>query len=299
MIWPPYVVGGIDGGHITAAEGRHIRGNYGSKLSMIDHWFGKIIEAFDQQQLWDDTALIVCTDHGHYLGEQRQGPDGRTDIWGKPGVPQFEPLGHTPLFIHWPGADPVSGAGQICNALTTNVDLFSTIADVFGVSVGHRTHGTSLVPLLDGSSSSVRDWAVGGVWGNWVQITDGRHKYARAPAEAGGPLSMWSNRWSTMPVHIPGFEGLPAPDQRAWLDTMPGTEVPVIRQPYAAGDRTPFWAGGPRIVGQHHLYDVVDDPDEHENRVGEPSEQQMIDLLRAALTSLEAPDDQFQRLGFQ
>ena len=297
MIWPPYVVGGIADGHITAAEGRHIRGNYGSKLSMIDHWFGKIIEAFDQQDLWDDTALIVCTDHGHYLGDERQGPNGRTDIWGKPGVPQFEPLGHTPLLIHWPGAEPASGAGQTCDALTTNVDLFATIADVFDVSVGHRTHGTSLVPLLDGRSSSVRDWAIGGVWGNWVQVTDGRHKYARAPVAAGGPLSMWSNRWSTMPVHISGFEGLPAPDQRAWLDTMPGTDIPVIRQPYAAGDRTPFWAGGPRIVGQHHLYDVVDDPDENENRVGEPAEPEMIDLLRTAMTSLEAPDDQLQRLG--
>ena len=25
------------------------------------------------------------------------------DIWGKPGVMQYEPLGHTPLLVHWPG----------------------------------------------------------------------------------------------------------------------------------------------------------------------------------------------------
>ena len=60
---------------------------------MIDEWFGRVLDEFDAAKLWDDTALVVCTDHGHYLGEVR----GGHDIWGKPGVPQYEPLGHTPL----------------------------------------------------------------------------------------------------------------------------------------------------------------------------------------------------------
>jgi len=38
LIWPPYVNGGVSGGHLSRAEARHIRANYGSKLSMIDHW---------------------------------------------------------------------------------------------------------------------------------------------------------------------------------------------------------------------------------------------------------------------
>ncbi|MBP9052890.1 MAG: sulfatase-like hydrolase/transferase, partial [Ilumatobacteraceae bacterium] len=59
LIWPPYVVGGRSGGHLSAAEARHVRANYGSKLSMIDHWFGRIIEQFDRHDLWRDTALIV------------------------------------------------------------------------------------------------------------------------------------------------------------------------------------------------------------------------------------------------
>ncbi len=53
------------------------------------------------------------------------GRDAATDIWGKPVVPQFEPLGHTPLLVHWPGR----AAGDV-DALTTNVDLNATIADV-------------------------------------------------------------------------------------------------------------------------------------------------------------------------
>ncbi len=289
MIWPPYVDGGVSHGHITAAEGRHLRANYGAKLSMIDHWFGRILDEFDRQNLWQDTALIVCTDHGHYLGDVRSG----RDIWGKPGVPQYEPLGHTPLLISWPGVAP----GSTCDALSTNVDLFATISDVFDVEVEHRTHGRSLAPLLAGETTSVRDWAIGGVWGNWVQVTDGHHKYARAPVDIDVPLTMWSNRWSTMPTHIAGFEELPPPDQRAWLDTMPGSDVPVIRQPFLPGDRTPMWAGGAGMVGEHHLYDVDTDPDESQNLVGGPTEAEFVELLRHALAELEAPTDHVQRLG--
>ena len=213
LIWPPYIVGGIASGALTERQGRHIRANYGAKLSMIDHWFGEVVAELDAQQLWDTTAVIVCTDHGHYLGDvRRAGPSGdgaATDIWGKPVVPQFEPLGHTPLLVHWPGRP----AGDV-DALTTNVDLNATIADIFGVEAAHRTHGRSMVPLLADEADSIREWAVGGVFGNWVQVTDGRRKYARAPEADNFPLSMWSNRWSTMPVPqaFADFMTFPKPD---------------------------------------------------------------------------------------
>jgi arylsulfatase A-like enzyme len=303
LVWPPYVVGGVAGGKITERQGRQIRNNYGAKLSMIDHHLGAILDELDAQDLWDSTAVIVCTDHGHYLGDTRTtgapGTDERRDIWGKPGVPQFEPLGHTPLMIHWPTGDGATAATTI-DALTTNVDLHATIADVFGVEAAHRTHGRSLGPLLTGAVDSVREWAIGGVYGNWIQVTDGRRKYARAPVDANMPLSMWSNRWSTMPIHggLAQFRTFPNPDRRAVLDYVPGSDVPVIRQPFAAGDPLPFWAGGARNVGRHHLYDVSVDPDEHENRHGEPTvESEMIELLRTALDEVEAPDEHLVRLG--
>jgi arylsulfatase A-like enzyme len=288
LIWPPYADGAIVHDQLTAREGRHIRGNYGSKLSMIDDWFGRILDAFDARGLWEDTALIVCTDHGHYLGEERVG----RDLWGKPGVPNYEPLGHMPLFVAWPG---VTGGGT-CDALTTSVDLFATIADAFDARVGHPTHGRSLVPLLTGAATSVRDWVIGGTFGNWVQVTDGRHKYARGPAGDQFPLSMWSNRWSTMPLHIAGWQNLPDPDDRARLDHVPGSTIPVIRQPFEPGDLLPFWVGR-AAVDRHELYDLDVDPDEQENRIGERVEAEMIELLRTGLASVDAPAEQLVRLG--
>lgn len=288
LIWPPYVDGGISKGLMTEAEGRHIRANYGAKVSMIDHWFGRILDAFDEQGLWEDTALVVCTDHGHYLGDERNG----RDIWGKPGVPQYEPLGHTPLLISWPGRE----GGGTCDALTTNVDIFATIADAFDASVDHRTHGRSIVPLLTGERDHIRDWALGGVYGNWVQITDGTRKYARGPVGDNFPLEMWSNRWSSMPIHIPGVQNLPLPDDRAVLDHMPGSEVPVMRQPFQAGDMLPMWAGM-GAADKHFLFDLDVDPHEQENRFGEPVEKELRDLLVTAMQEVEAPAPQFERLG--
>jgi arylsulfatase A-like enzyme len=297
LVWPPYLVGGTSTGKITERQARQIRNNYGAKLSMIDHHFGRLLDELDEQDLWDTTAVIVCTDHGHYLGDVRAaGAPGEdaTDIWGKPAIPQFEPLGHTPLMIHWPGTSP-----RRIDALTTNVDINATIADAFRVQATHRTHGQSMVPLLTGSGEAIRDWAIGGVYGNWVQVTDGRRKYARAPTTDNTPLSMWSNRWSTMPAHkgLEDYMRFPKPDRRAALDFMPGADVPVIRQPFAAGDTVPFWAGGARNVGRHHLYDLDLDPDERENRRDEPGETEMIELLRTALVDVEAPDEQLVRLG--
>lgn len=285
IIWPPYAIGGVEKGVLTERQGRQVRANYGAKLSMIDHWFGKILDQMDEKGLWDDTLFIVCTDHGHYLGER--------DLWGKPRVPQYETLGHTPLMIAAPGVE-----ASTVDALTTNVDIYASLADLFDVTPEHRTHGRSLLPLVYGETSAVREWAIGGVYGHWVQIQDGTNKYIRAPTGNGFPLSMWSNRWSTMPVTAyPGLR-LPDPDKRAWLDFMPGSDIPVIRQPFQEGDLLPYWSMSPQI-GDHHLYVVTDDPDEKENRVGEALEATMIELLRTALTEVEAPEEQRARLGLQ
>jgi arylsulfatase A-like enzyme len=282
-IWPPYAVGALERGVLDARTARHLRAAYGAKLSMIDHWLGRVLEALERQGLFDDTLVIVTTDHGHYLGER--------DLFGKPGVPLYEPMVHIPLLAAWPGGGP----GAV-DALTTSVDVHATLADLFGVEPEHRTHGRSLLPLLRGEARAVREWLLAGIYGREVHVIDGRRKYGRGPAGANFPLSMWSNRWSTMPVN--GFPQLrlPRPDRRARLDFMPGSEVPVIRQPFQPGDMLPYWCADVR-PGRNVLFDLAEDPDEEHNRVGGAAEKDAIDLLRAALEEIEAPSEHLERLG--
>jgi arylsulfatase A-like enzyme len=282
LIWPPYVEGGVRSGVLTERQGRQVRAQYGAKLSMIDHWLGRVLGAVDSHGLAADTAVIVTTDHGHYLGEK--------DVWGKPGVPVQAPLGHIPLLVRWPGAEPAS-----VGALTTSVDVFATLCELFGVSVRQRTHGRSLLPLLRGDARAVREWVLAGIYGRQVSLFDGRWNYARGPAAANAPLSLWSNRWSTMPVHrLPDLR-LPLPDERAVLDRMPGSRVPVIRQPFREGDLLPFWSLA--TPPGHHLWDVSEDPEESRDLAGTPVEKELEEKLRAALREVEAPDDQYLRLG--
>ncbi len=284
LIWPPYVNGGVKSGVLNERQAHQVRASYGAKLTMIDHWFGRIIKALDSHDLWETTAVFVLTDHGHYLGEK--------DIWGKPGVPVYQTLGHIPLLVAWPGVEAAS-----TDALTTSVDVFATLCELFDVTPQHRTHGRSLVPLITNGATAVRDHLLTGVWGREVHLIDGEIKYARAPAGENAPLSLWSNRWSTMPIPSRPSLRLAPPDDRAALDRMPGSRVPVIRQPFRPGDLLPYWAVGG--FSGNHLYDLRVDPGEEENHAGEPREKAAADKLREALREIEAPDDQFVRLGLR
>jgi arylsulfatase A-like enzyme len=285
VIWPPYTAPG--GVHVPDERtGRQIRANYGAKLSMIDHWLARVLDEVDRQSLWDDTAVIVLTDHGHFLGE-------RGGTWGKPAVPVFAEMGHIPMMIAWPGV----GAGR-CDELTTTVDVHATLCEIFSVRAAHRTQGHSLVRVLRDGAEHERRHALTGVWGREVTYVDRRWRFSRAPVAANRPLSMFSNRWSTMPVHALPELRLPRPDSRAWLDRMPGSEVPVIRQPFSEGDRTPFWAlsGGER---RDVLFDRREDPLEEDDRPELIGGAGVLEAMREALVELDAPLEQLERLALR
>ena len=162
LIWPPYDVGAVEAGRLSEREGRQIRANYGAKLSMIDHWVGEVFDALDERGLWESTAVIVCTDHGHYLGEK--------DIWGKPGR-------HA---VRAPGA--YSSAGALAGRRRWD-DVWCADDER-----GHQRDAGRCVRCADGGCLGMGrlwlrccadrrrrygEWAIGGVYGNWVQVTDG------------------------------------------------------------------------------------------------------------------------------
>ena len=151
--------------------------------------------------------------------------------------------------------------------------------------------------MINGTATEVRDWLLTGVWGREVQVVTRDLRYTRGPQGDNAPHSMWSNRWSTMPVASRPDVKMPMPDKRASLDYMPGSTVPVIRQPFRAGDLLPFWA----YAAQYEtiLYDRTDDPDETVNRAGDRKAKDAEELLRSALKSVSAPSEQFERLAIK
>lgn len=194
------------------------------------------------------------------------------------------------MLVAWPGVEPGEN-----DALTTSTDIHATIASMFGAKVGHSTHGHSLEPLLSGESQRVRDWLLTGVWGREVQLVTEDWRYTRGPQGDNTPHSMWSNRWSTMPVASRPDVRLPLPDHRATLDFMPGSTVPVIRQPFRAGDLLPFWAYASQY--ETWLFDRREDPEETVDRSGDTVAKDAEEMLREALVSVSAPAEQFERLS--
>jgi hypothetical protein len=77
---------------------------------------------------------------------------------------------------------------------------------------------------------------------------------------------------------------------------MPGTQVPVIRQPFEPGDQLPFWAGH-LPPSDSHLFDTDADPAEVENQIGTAKEKQMRDAVASELRAIDAPSDLLERIG--
>ncbi len=274
-IWPPYLVGRIDD-----REGVQIRAQYGGKLTMIDRWLGRLLDAMDRNQLWDSTLLLLVTDHGHYLGEH--------DRWGKPPSAIFNTLGHIPMIACAPGLD----GGSSNDALTCNVDVAETLLDLFAIEhTRQKRHGRSLLPLLRGETKAIRDWVLQGYWGQRVNLIDESFKYARGVSKPDS-LSIYSNRWSTMPPLR-----LPDPDERATLGPyMPGSTIPVIKQPLTARQVNDLlWSAGDHSPSL--LFDVGEDPEEQAPLSDGATEKMLREKLRAALDEIDAPPEQFERLG--
>lgn len=284
VIWPPYGKDVVARGVLSAAHAVQVRANYGAKLSMIDHWLGTVLDAIDNHALWEDTAIFLLTDHGHYLGER--------DMFGKPQAPVYNTLGHIPLLVAWPGAQP-----RVIDALSTSVDVHATICDIFGVVPEHTTHGRSLRPLIEGRAGQVRDCVLQGYWGQTVNVIDADGVYIRGTPNGNEPLGMWSNRWSTLGVRAFPKLRLPRPDYRAVLDHMPGSDVPVIHQLWTAKDAAANPLLGYELeTGSNLLFDAHDEQ-QVDNLAGSDRESRYIELLRHALDQVSAPPEQYRRMG--
>ncbi|MEW6752784.1 MAG: sulfatase [Candidatus Latescibacterota bacterium] len=278
--WPRY--GRND---YTEAEARHIRARYAGKVTLADRYLGKLLDRMDDCHLWDDTALIVMTDHGHFLGEH--------GWWGKPPCPQYRTISHVPLFVHVPGVP----GGTRTAALATHVDVHATILDCLGVPPPRPIDGVSLLPALRGERAQVRDAVVFGWWGRRVNWTDGRHLYLRAPAAPDNqPLAFYTNRWSTAP-----WWRLPVPDGRTQFGRyMPRVDMPVGRMPVSVEEAARLHNVQLEDLQEgSFLFDLEGDPAEERNLAGTPLEAEVAARLCARMEEQGAPPEQFERLGLR
>ena len=239
--WPPYQ---LDEQRLpflrgtSMAELEYIRAQYKGKLTMVDAALGRVWAAMDRHKLWDNTMVILTTDHGHDLAESikdlSEVDDDARDATGRNPFAKQHPhyLSHAniPLIVWHPSL--ISGGKRI-DGFTTAVDIYPTVLDALA-GTGTRPygdcdtscpHGRSIVPLLAGESWE-RDFAYWGDFGTGICCTDGEHV-----------LIQGCNNTTPMYTYQAWMRS-PKPDAESGK-FIPGVNCPVWKMPAGVGREFP------------------------------------------------------------
>ena len=123
----------------TKAEVENMRANYSGLVSLVDTWFGMLIDKLDRLGLSENTAVFFISDHGTNFC------DNPRNVIGKPSNSMYPGVMHLPLLVYMPDRN---GAGKTCNELVYNVDVIATIEELTGIADAIQTDGRSLMSLL-------------------------------------------------------------------------------------------------------------------------------------------------------
>jgi arylsulfatase A-like enzyme len=290
-MWPEYKR--VDVGE---KELRHVRNRHMALMLMTDHWLGRILDVLDRHDMWKDTAFIFTTDHGYMLGEH--------GYLAKNYMPAYNEVFHIPLVVHLPGNE---GAGRRVGALTQNIDILPTIAELHDAPVSARLnpiHGKSWLPLIHGNAEAIREYALYGYFGKQANITDGRFTYFHSPNGNNRPL----NIYTTIPTDIREYFGpdrLKDPDSITIGRHLSWTRYPVYRIPADAftanDDGTLRYVWLNEWDCEDRLFDLEKDYGQDDNIVNRDtvSRNRMREALREVLAGHDAPKEQFERLRLE
>ncbi len=255
----------------------HLRHQYAGTLTMADEYLGKLLEELKRQGIYEETLIILTTDHGHLVGEHGVTGKNRWHVWNE--------LGNLPMVAKLPGN---RNAGQRRNQLSQNVDVMPTVLEYFGLEYNHAIHGESLKAVLENDAPVQRDAVVYGWFGSPVNVTDGRYTYMRAASdEENGPLYMHYQMPTSYSHHeVPGG-GL---YQKAELgEFLSHVSMPVLRSEVNMRRTS--------IVKDTQLFNIEDDPEQEHNLVGTDIEAHYVELLKKTMARMDSPPSQYQRLG--
>jgi len=142
----------------TLADKEQIRNLYFAGVSQADAQIGALVGALSARGVLDETLVIVTADHGESLGEE---DSTGLDLWEHDHMVQSNL--RIPLVLRWPKGIP--GTSRV-RALVDEIDILPTVCDLLGLALPPaatdqaRIDGSSLLPLVRGEASSVREFSM-------------------------------------------------------------------------------------------------------------------------------------------
>ncbi|MDP6349496.1 MAG: sulfatase [Chloroflexota bacterium] len=278
--WPPY-----GRAERTPDQDEHVRQEYAALVTMCDEYLGKVLDMMDELEMWDDTLLIVNTDHGFLLGEH--------NWWGKVVQPFYQEIVHTPLMI-W---DPRSQRqGVRCDSLVQTMDLPATLLEFFGLDRPKDMQG---IPLKDAlaNDTPVHEAVIFGVFGGHINCTDGKHVLMLAP---GRPENEPLNHYTLTANHM---RALFVPEELAEMEVagpLPFTKgAKVMKLP---AKRTLFDAPQYDYYGhplETMLFDVASNPAQETQIEDDAIAARLTKEIERLMRENDAPAEQFERMGLE
>lgn len=131
-------------------EFRKIRALYYGMISEVDSQLGRIWQGIRKKGDWDDTIVILTSDHAEMMGDHF--------MLGKGGW--FDGSYHLPLIVKAPGHD--AAAGTQVEHFTSAVDIMPTLLDLIGGEPLPHLDGQSLKTFLDRDEPEV--WRDAAYW---------------------------------------------------------------------------------------------------------------------------------------
>lgn len=133
-------------GPVDEETARKLIHGYYACISYTDAQIGRLLASLEANGLAENTAVVLWGDHGFKLDDY--------GAWCK--HTNYEIDTRVPLLVRAPGLP----GGRVCNSLCETVDIYPTLAELANVPVTKRLEGRSLVPCLENSSASVKDYAL-------------------------------------------------------------------------------------------------------------------------------------------
>lgn len=262
----------------------HIRGNYAALVAMCDEYFGKLLDYFDEHDLWKDTCLMLTTDHGFLLSEH--------DWWGKNRMPYYEEISHIPLMMWHP--QHASSAGARRENITQTPDLMPTILDIHDCPIPNSVTGKSLLPLLN-NNTIIHDDIVLGMFSGPVCIVDDTYSYFLYPDDiTGDNLYIYTLMPTHMTKHFDMSE-LQNTELAGPFDFTKGAQVLKVRLDPSNGQ---LGQDGHALGNDKSaLYNLVSDP----GQTTPINDAKTIERLNAAILKHfdqhDVPDDIYTHFG--
>jgi arylsulfatase A-like enzyme len=151
---------------------QRVIGQYKAKVTLVDRWFGVLLDALDETGLARNTALVLTADHGTNVGDRRRSAGRQPDERGHFGKasPPRENESHVPFVVYAPEA----GAGE-SDTIVQPQDIFRTVMALAGHedATPVEIESYDVLKLARQGGGGGRDLALGGSSvGSWDREGD-------------------------------------------------------------------------------------------------------------------------------